>query len=186
MMKIEFLSKIKVHIFILLSCCGINGLAQNTEYNFNLNDFSYCSFYKYKIDKSFNSDNSFLNKLKNNYQSKNFFNEKNHLNILSAISFSWNENLEMIIRYQKIENKQVSYHYFYSNENLKSTFAKIENVLTLKNDIFWQFYNDTDNSNFSEINILKPQVKDADGTLNIFKLAEIIEKNSGLLSKYIE
>ena len=40
MMKIEFLSKIKVHIFILLSCCGINGLAQNTEYNFNLNDFS--------------------------------------------------------------------------------------------------------------------------------------------------
>lgn len=185
-MKIEFLSKMKTHIMILSLFCGMSTLAQDTEYSFNLNEFSYCSFYKYKIDKSFNSDNSFLNKLKNDYQSKNFFGEENQLNILSAMSFSWNGNLEMIIRYQKIENEQISYHYFYSDEKLKLKFNKIEKILTLKNDIFWQFYNNTNNSNFPEINRLKPQVKDADGTLNLFKLAEIIDKNKTILSKYFD
>lgn len=185
-MKIEFLNKIKKLILVLSFFLGINLFAQDIEYNFGLNNFSYCSFYKYKIDKSFSSNNSFLNKLKNDYETTNFFNEDNQLNILSAISFSRNGNTEMIIRYQKVENEQISYHYFYSDEKLKSKFGKVENILALKNDIFWQFYNNTNNSHFPEINRLKPQVKDADGTLNLFKLAEVIEKNKSTLSKYFE
>lgn len=182
-MKTEFLSK-KMKTLVVIFLFGTMLSAQNVEYNFNFNDFSYCSFYEYKIDKSFNSDNSFLNQLKNEYDKKSFFTGDNQLEILSAVSFLWESNPVMIICYQKTENKQVSTHYFYSRDDLKMNFNKIEIVLRLTNDAFWQFYNDINNRDFPEINRLKSLAKDADGMLNLFKLAEIIEKNKNSLSKY--
>lgn len=182
-MKIEFLNKGFCTILLILLCV-MNLSAQKVEYNFNFDDFSYCSFYEYKIDKSFSSDNLFLNQLKDEYSKKSFFVGEKELYILSAISFSWLSKKEMIIYYKSIENQQASYHYFYSNPNLKSDFNKIEPVLLLQNDIFWQFYNDIDDVKYPEINRLKPLIKDADGTLNLFKLAEIIEKNKSSLSIY--
>lgn len=182
-MKIEFLNKGFNTIFLMLLCL-MNLSAQKVEYNFDFDDFSYCSFYEYKIDKSFNSDNSFLNQLKDEYSKKSFFIEENELHILSAVSFSWLSKKEMIIYYKSIENQQTSYYYFYSNPNLKSDFSKIEAALLLQNDTFWQFYNNSDNPKYPEINRLKPLTKDADGTLNLFKLAKVIEENKNILSKY--
>ena len=57
-------------------------------------------------------------------------------------------------------------------------------ILKLQNEAFSQFEVDDDNPKYLEINQLKASVKDADNTLNIFKLADVIEKNSSRLSKY--
>lgn len=182
-MKIEFLNK-RFCTILLTLLCVMNLSAQKIEYNFNFDDFSYCSFYEYKIDKSFNSDNPFLNQLRDEYSKKSFFVEENELHILSAVSFFWLSKKEMIIYYKIVENQQISYHYFYSNPNLKSDFTKIESVLLLQNDAFWQFYNNSDNPKYPEVNRLKPLTKDADGTLNLFKLVKVIEENKNILSKY--
>jgi hypothetical protein len=53
-------------------------------------------------------------------------------------------------------------------------------------NVFIQFSNNNDNPKYPVINKLKPLVKDADGVLNIYKLAEVIEKNKASLSKYLD
>ena len=52
-------------------------------------------------------------------------------------------------------------------------------------EAFWQFYNNEDDSRYPEINNLKPLVKDANGVLNIEKLAKVLKENKGALSKYL-
>jgi len=53
-------------------------------------------------------------------------------------------------------------------------------------NILYAFYNKRDSKKYPEINKLKPLVKDANGVLNIEKLAKVIKENKSTLSKYLE
>ena len=85
-----------------------------------------------------------------------------------------------------MENKLEDYHFFYIDTTYQDILESIQNILILKNDFFWEFYNSENNSVYPEINALIPFVKDANGVLNIFKLAKAIEENKSLLYNYLE
>lgn len=55
-----------------------------------------------------------------------------------------------------------------------------------KQEIITEFSNGEDNPNHPEINKLKPLVKDANGILNIEKLAQVLKENKSALSKYLD
>jgi hypothetical protein len=59
-------------------------------------------------------------------------------------------------------------------------------IIQLKSDAFSQFEYEEDNMNYPEINRFKKLCRDPDGTLNIIKLARIIEDNKTIFLKYID
>lgn len=62
----------------------------------------------------------------------------------------------------------------------------IKILYALDLEAFMSFYSSKDMKKHSEINKLKPLVKDANGVLNIEKLAEVIKQNKASLSKYLD
>ena len=58
------------------------------------------------------------------------------------------------------------------------TFADVE--------MLFQFFNDREDDDYPEINRLKPETKNANGTLNIAKLREVFNKNRNALSNYLK
>ncbi len=119
----------------------------------------------------------------------------NFIKYKSKLSFMHNGILFSIIKYQIVKDS-VSVLYktsqFYKKNGKweitnVSGLRNIDNVFKLlSNDAFWQFYNKENNPKYPEINKLKPLVKDANGVLNIEKLAEVIKENKARLSKYLD
>ena len=152
-----------------------------------MSNFSYCSFYEFYINKNTNELENDLYLLKKQYEKNNFFeNDTNKVKILSSIHFEWNRQKQMIIYCKEMKNEFENYHFFYADTVYKDVLENIQNILILKNDYFWEFYNNENNPVYPEINKIKPLVKDANGVLNIFKLAKAIEENRSLLSNYLE
>ncbi len=71
-----------------------------------------------------------------------------------------------------------------------SSFKELQIIFYVFSSITLEFYNalmNTENKlEYPEINKLKPLVKDANGVLNIEKLAEVIKENKASLSKYLD
>ena len=180
----------KIIITASLSILSIAFYAQtnvNINFSYKLSDFSYCSFYKFYIDENTDKLEDELYSLNKQYKESNFFeNEANKIQILSSIHFDWNKQKQTIVYYKEVKDSIENYHFFYTNTNYKDVLENVQNILILKEDAFWAFYNSENNSEYPEINNVKPLVKDADGVLNIFKLAKVIAENETLLNKYLE
>ena len=180
----------KIITIISLSILSIVSYAQtdvNVSFNYKLSNFSYCGFYEFYVNKNTDNLENDLYSLKKQYEESNFFeNDTNKVQILSSINFDWNKQKQTIVYYKEMKDSIESYRFFYTNTNYKDVLENVQNILILKNDAFWAFYNSENDPKYPEINEVKPFVKDADGVLDIFKLAKIIETNKTLLSKYLE
>lgn len=129
---------------------------------------------------------------------KNIFiseNNNNYLRLIYNISFYQKNSKVIIINYKVFENGLLSKAKSLIIEQTKNEYKEsndvgldgLKNLIrTMKLDTFWDFYSSKNNSKTPEINKLKSLVKDADGVLNIYKLAEVIEKNKASLSKYLD
>lgn len=166
------------------------GKLVSVDYSFGLNDISYCNFYEYKIDENTFLDNTKLRALKQGFEEDGFYKDENspgnYLKIKSLLSLRWKDNIETLICYSVIKDNESENNLIYSTEKHLETINNIDLVLKLSNDAFWEFYNNKDNSNYPEINKLKPLVKDDGGILNIEKLAQVLNDNKSPLQKYLD
>ncbi|UZO79837.1 hypothetical protein NBT05_12845 [Aquimarina sp. ERC-38] len=129
---------------------------------------------KYKQDLEANSNSKILLEYKFTYGS-----EANFTSIIKFRVLSLNESESKILILKKVDGEW--------KEIKKSKYSSFEIIMkNLDIEIFWQFYNSSDNPNYPEINKLKPLVKDASGVLNIEKLAQVIEENKAKLNKYLD
>lgn len=120
----------------------------------------------------------------------------NKITLFSKITLEYNQDSYCIIKFKDIENNSISKIQFFVSKkesNIWKEYSqtnkiieKIKSILFLKENSFSQFEISEDNPNYPEINKLKPLVKDADGVLNIYKLADVVEKNKASLSKYLD
>lgn len=120
----------------------------------------------------------------------------NKISLFSKMTLEYNQEYFSIIKFKTIEGNSISKTIFFISkkendiwEEYTNTNLILENVkliLLLNENAFSQFEISENNPEYPEINKLKPLIKDADGVLNIYKLAEIIEKNKGSLSKYLD
>jgi hypothetical protein len=204
----------KVYIICLLLFCSFTGITQNIDYSkfegkpvkvnffvqldesavFNYTDTLQAKITKKIIDnlpeKSIAENDTIFPKAESDTLKAN-----NFIWLISNVSFNYQGKETVIVRYKTFENgilsqpKTVLSHRV--NENwtkfADSYLKSIQSVFQkLSLNIFFEFYNAENNPSYPDINALKPLVKDADGTLNIFKLATIIEKNRSSLSKYLD
>lgn len=167
----------------------LQGHNVNVEFSYPFNEINYCSFDKYIIDNDTKLENEEFISLKNQLIKSNFFVKektfKNYLKIKSKLSFIWNGEKIILINYKTVNENEENRNLIFST-NKSFDLSNFTVLLNLNNDSFWQFYNLGNNSKYPEINKLKPFVRDADGVLNIYKLAEVIEKNKASLSKYLD
>ena len=117
------------------------------------------------------------------------------IRLKSKLSYKYHGKLISIIKYQSVEDSLVSnlmVLQFLKKQGLwmeyKSSETKqVVNIFQqLSLDTFWQFYNKENNPKYPEINKLKPLVKDANGVLNVEKLAQVIKENKASLRKYLD
>lgn len=120
--------------------------------------------------------------------------EKKELVLYSRITLEYNLIRLYFIKFSLRENNKKNNQIFVYQENKNGwveannsdIVQKIKTILSLTNSAFSEFEIKENNSKYPEINKLKPLIRDADGTINLFKLAEIIEKNKKELAKYLE
>lgn len=124
-------------------------------------------------------------KIKNNLNFKNI-KDIDSINIKAIINFSSKNNNYLVLKFKKLNlNKELKLICF-ENEQLTDLPYPYSIILKLKGLYLMEFYSSNNNTEYPEINKLKPLVKDADSILNIYKLAEIIEKNKATLFKYFD
>ncbi|GAA3769959.1 hypothetical protein [Flavobacterium ginsengiterrae] len=148
-----------------------------------------------KIDQSNNAEGSLTLKL-NNLLEVNKEMVLNKISLFSKINIEYNQNTFCFIKFKTIENNIISKAQIYVCKKENNTWKeyletnkiieKIKLVLLLKENAFLQFEIKENNPKYPEINNLKSQVTDSDGILNIYKLANVIEKNKSTLSKYLD
>lgn len=170
--------------------------------------FSDANYYDYVLNSNNITDSIYVKKIiENNPESlltikhgslldKNEEKIINKIYLFSKINIQYNQDSYCVIKFKIFENDKFSDVNFFvlkKDSNIwkeyiqnNSIVKDIQKVLSLKNDAYSQFEISDNDSKFPEINKLKPLVKDADGVLNIHKLAVIIENNKELLSKYFE
>lgn len=120
----------------------------------------------------------------------------NKISLYSKITIQYNQENYCLIKYRTIQNISISKTQIYVCKkenniwkeylNKNKIIEKIKLVLLLKENAFAQFEITEDNLKYPEINKLKSFAKDADGVLNLYKLANLIEKNQIVLSKYLD
>lgn len=59
-------------------------------------------------------------------------------------------------------------------------------LLYLNPDLIFQFYNRRDDSDYEELNKLKPSIKNDDGSIDVKKLAQVIKENQTQLQQYLD
>ncbi len=120
----------------------------------------------------------------------------NQLVVYSKIIISYNQKEWCFIKFKTKEKELLSKNQVFilsksdslwnKKDSINEIINSVKTILSLKNNAFLQFEVAEDNPSYPEINKLKPLVKDADGVLNIFKLADVIEKNKSILGKYLD
>jgi hypothetical protein len=117
--------------------------------------------------------------------------------LMTKFKIIYNNQTHIFIKYKIKEAKDIKENIevidiiydgaiYKENEIKDDVSIAVEKILKYANaSILFEFYSSTDNSNFKDINSLKINVKDADGVLNIYKLAEELEKNKISLAKYL-
>jgi hypothetical protein len=140
------------------------------------------SFEEYENNKTTFSE--FKNKSKLNFQT--IIKDIDSINVKSKIKFSSKNKNYLVIKLKKINlNKELKLICL-ENEQLTDLPYPYSTILKLKGAFLMEFYSSNNNQKYPEINKFKPLVKDSDGVLNIYKLADIIEKNKVTLFKYLD
>ncbi|CAA0233867.1 hypothetical protein CVI1001048_90003 [Tenacibaculum maritimum] len=174
-----------------------NNFKNLTKKNIKVNyikELTYQKFYEY-VDSTYNSalkddlSNTFLKKIKQNNEIKPIF----------RFEFDYKNERYCIFKYQeliKTEGKRSLTVLF--RKEMSNEWSLEKDPISLKNNVFYKvlsnmnllFYKELmvlkNNPNYPEINKLKPFVKDANGVLNIEKLAKVLEENKTLLAKYLD
>lgn len=210
-MNIQFF-KVMKHFFLIILSFSFQCIFSQKDYigkeikataSFQ---FKKSSYYDYQINAK-HSDSIYSKKMNINtpeglltQKHSSFFEqnpeEQKEIVLYSRITLKYNISEYYFIKYglkvqEKITHKTALFERKNNNwiwlDNIENSILKsVLTLLKLKNNAFAQFEIEEENTDFPEINRLKIQAKDADGTLNLFKLAEVIEKNRSTLSKYIE
>lgn len=111
---------------------------------------------------------------------------KDSLSVKEIISINTLNNDFTIIKFYdskpiiKTDYEIINNEVLYKNINLLGILTK------LNLDFFVELSVNNKNEKFPVASKLQPLIRDADGTLNISKLAEVLEKNKKELSKYLE
>jgi hypothetical protein len=161
-------------------------------YNYPLSNQKFCYYFSNEIS---NYKEEELNSILNFIKSK----QVENLSIVPIHKFSYLRNNKKIDFFKyKIKNavngEVFKTEQFVVNNNnvslLEGKNSIVDNVFeiirNLKSEAIIQFSNGENKSGFPEINKLKPLVKDANGVINIEKLAKVIKENKSTLSKYLE
>ena len=168
--------------------------------------FKESSYYDYKINSQ-KTDSVYVEVLNGNLpenlltkRHSDFLvkmpNQENELVLFSRMTINYNLSEYYFIKYALRKNKEIIKRdivVFSKNEDNWSLstesnyiIEKISTILKLNNEAFSQFEIMENNGKYLEINKLKSLVKDDDGVLNLSKLADVIEKDKILFSKYLD
>ncbi|MFL0083068.1 hypothetical protein V2665_08795, partial [Tenacibaculum maritimum] len=156
-----------------------------------LNSQRFCYYFPNEISKYLEDElDLVLNYLKDK--------QTENVNIVPIHKFSYlRKGTNMIVFKYKVktskEEELKTEHYVKNNNSViafegRSELDKdiYEIIRGLKSVAINEFSNGDNNPNYPEINKLKPFVKDANGVLNIEKLAKVLEENKTLLAKYLD
>ncbi|MFK8298972.1 hypothetical protein ACI76O_11505 [Capnocytophaga cynodegmi] len=166
--------------------------------------FKKASYYDYKINAqetdsiytkilNINTPEGLLTQKNSNFFLNNSSEEQKEIVLYSRIFIEYNLSQYYFIKYAlRDENTIHKIAVFKKDGNNWNWLERPGNdisksiltILSLNNDAFSEFEVSETNNNYPEINRLKPLTKDVDGTLNLFKLAKVIEENKNILSKY--
>lgn len=118
------------------------------------------------------------------------------IKLLTKLKIIYNNEEHIYIKYllkrADISNLEIidivfANNIFLRDESKNVSLGSVKKILNSVNaKILFEFYNKGDNNLYLEINRLKPFVKSPNGILDINKLADVIEKNKILLSKYLD
>lgn len=120
---------------------------------------------------------------------------QNEINPIFRFTFRSNNHFYTVLKFSKTVDENMFITKLFLKENdtweiVDKSSAEPESFYKVLSSIKINFLetitNIGGNSNFPEINKLKPIFKDENGILDIYKLADVIEKNKTLLSKYLD
>ena len=172
----------KLILLVLLILLSHNIFAQNSiPFKYVYKFYNEISFDEYENNKTKMSD--FGNSIKIDLTN---IKQIDSVNIKSKITFLSKNKKYLVLKFKEIgRNEKIDFLCFENNYPVEIPYP-YSSILKLQGKSFIEFYSSENNSKYPEINKLKPLVKDADGVLNIYKLAEVIEKNKASLSKYLD
>ncbi len=172
-------------------------------------EYSYANIYDYKINAS--KEDSIISRklsssipeglLTDQYADKLSENKKDSISfeliMYSRLLVDINAERICLIKYKTRSNSNTSSHIIFKAKKTVGNWSNLvksnkeiqllEQILLDTNvDILFQFFNKKDSPKYTDINKLKPEVKDENGGLNIKKLAEIILNNKTVLQKYLK
>lgn len=161
-------------------------------YNYPLLGQKLCRYFPNEISKYEELD---LNLILTFIKSKQI--ENSIVKPLQKLTYLRNNELISILKYsiKSSSNNELKTEQFVINKNIVSLANSIKDdvndrlfdvIKRINSESLIQFSNRENNPKYPEINKLKPLVKDADGVLDVFKLAEVIEKNKSTLSQYLD
>ena len=174
-----------------VNCIGSFQFKKASYYDYQINAQKSDSIYQ-KVSEG-NKPEDLLTQKYSDFFLKSTPDERKEIILYSRIILEYNLSEYYYIKYALKDRKITHKVAIFKKEGniwkwLDNSDNKISEAITiilkLQNEAFSQFEVDDDNPKYLEINQLKASVKDADNTLNIFKLADVIEKNSSRLSKY--
>jgi hypothetical protein len=174
-----------------VNCIGSFQFKKASYYDYQINAQKSDSIYQ-KVSEG-NKPEDLLTQKYSDFFLKSTPDERKEIILYSRIILEYNLSEYYYIKYALKDRKMTHKVAIFKKEGniwkwLDNSDNKISEAITiilkLQNEAFSQFEVDDDNPKYLEINQLKASVKDADNTLNIFKLADVIEKNSSRLSKY--
>ena len=174
-----------------VNCIGSFQFKKASYYDYQINSQKSDSIYQ-KVSEG-NKPEDLLTQKYSDFFLKSTPDERKEIILYSRIILEYNLSEYYYIKYALKDRKMTHKVAVFKKEGniwkwLDNSDNKISEAITiilkLQNEAFSQFEVDDDNPKYLEINQLKASVKDADNTLNIFKLADVIEKNSSRLSKY--
>ena len=174
-----------------VNCIGSFQFKKASYYDYQINAQKSDSIYQ-KVSEG-NKPEDLLTQKYSDFFLKSTPDERKEIILYSRIILEYNLSEYYYIKYALKDRKMTHKVAIFKKEGniwkwLDNSDNKISEAITiilkLQNEAFSQFEVDDDNPKYLEINQSKASVKDADNTLNIFKLADVIEKNSSRLSKY--
>ncbi|MDO4729515.1 MAG: hypothetical protein Q4B43_11000 [Bacteroidota bacterium] len=165
-------------ITILAIFVFFTGFSQQKECKLT-NIFSFANAYDYQQDDEL---------LKNNPEQMVLANEA--MKLITRLEIRDDTETYCFIKSLNTMDNTINVYCFLAEENrwnianqdtpLTSAIKLVLQVLTA--DLLFDFANNNE-SFYKEINAIKSQAKDERGTLDIFKLAEVVQKNKGILLK---
>lgn len=168
---------------------------KNIEVSY-IKELTYQKFYEY-VDSTYNSApkdnllNVFLDKVKKDKEIKPIF----------RFEYNYKNERYCVFKYQELKeanDKEGVFSTTLFKKEVNSNWILENNLISKSNDVFYDVLSNMslflfkeltrlkDNPEYPEINKLKPLIKDANGVINIEKLAKVIKENKASLAKYLD